>query len=296
MLMGRDFFRISALMKSSSETSGEGSEKNVNDDEKLPGWGTEPLQLSRVLQVPDDWLSSFDKSEEARRLAEIQGDAQLLERIMWAGYKGPEYDQLEDRLIRYGYQVLRVWLLNGNMFSKCAEKGTRLYPTELSRDPREAQALAGETVVVSVRKFRTTVLIPRIWRPDGGASLQSFYIGQCLIRFPNIYRRWLNENGFIGADALRELTNRRDSSLDGPIPPTVPPSSDGNPEAQLGQMYYLSLAPDKKAKEVLEYVAQGFTVEEIAELTGDTIGAIKSRLYRLRQANQRSNQPKRGGR
>jgi DNA-directed RNA polymerase specialized sigma24 family protein len=38
--------------------------------------------------------------------------------------------------------------------------------------------------------FRRDVLIPRKWDYRRGATLRTFFVGQCLIRFANVYRRW----------------------------------------------------------------------------------------------------------
>jgi DNA-directed RNA polymerase specialized sigma24 family protein len=211
---------------------------------------------------------------------------------MWAGYDGDEWEELADRLIADGYAVISAWLRKGLIFDRCARRGCLLKATVKSRERDEADSLAGETVVISVIKFRETVLIPRVWRPDGGASLETFFVGQCLIRFANVYRRWLKENGWGGADALDDVSRRRSDSPLHLVAGDRQRRRYGDPEAALELDPYLDLAEDPVTKAILAYVADDFTYEEIAQLLETSVGAIKSRLYRLRQAQR---VPRKGG-
>jgi DNA-directed RNA polymerase specialized sigma24 family protein len=49
----------------------------------------------------------------------------------------------------------------------------------------------GETVAKALYHFRTDVLLKKKWDYRKGASLRTYFVGQCLIRFANVYRRWL---------------------------------------------------------------------------------------------------------
>jgi len=112
--------------------------------------------------VPTSWLDQFADTVEARRLAELEADNELLNRLMWSGWIGPEWDTLADRLIAYGYTVVSSWLRKGIVFDRCEDRGIYLRRTQRCRQQPEASSLAGETVAVSVVKFRETVLIPRV--------------------------------------------------------------------------------------------------------------------------------------
>jgi hypothetical protein len=86
-----------------------------------------------------------------------------------------------------------AWLRQGAIIGKCRERGAGLPEPPLGAlsRPDVAGELAAETVAKALNTFRNTVLIPGRWNPARGASLKTFFIGQCLIRFPNIYRAWL---------------------------------------------------------------------------------------------------------
>ena len=49
-----------------------------------------------------------------------------------------------------------------------------------------------ELITTSVEAFRTRTLMnpSRTWRPTGGASLKTYFIGRCLMEFPDTYVRW----------------------------------------------------------------------------------------------------------
>ena len=237
--------------------------------------------------VPREWLAEFAGDEDSLRLQELQADRDLLDRIMWAGYAGSEWEKLKCRLIGYGFAVVSAWIRSGVIFDRCRDSGVLLRRVGKCREWSEAQSLAGETVAMAVVKFRSTVLIPRVWRPEGGASLETFFVRQCLIRFSNIYRRWLGENGYGSTDALGNVQDR---------PPAYDQDWDrvasagryGQPGAEDERRAYVQLGSDESTQSILELVADDFTYPEIAQITGTNISIIKSRLYRLRQQRRKS--------
>lgn len=249
----------------------------------------EPSALQRHVapEVPHAWLAEFSDVDEARRLREMQADMEVLDRLMWSGYSGSEWQLLSDRLIAYGFTVMFSWIRKGIVFGRCAQYGVHLRRNALCANRREAQSLAGETVSLAVVKFRQTVLVPRIWRPERGASLETYFVRQCLIRFPNIYRRWLRENGTGGADALDNVEDRR-ARTDPRWELIESPARYWSPGSDIACRALLDLATDPLTRSILEYVAEGYTYEEIALLLNTTESAIKSRLYRLRRAHRGS--------
>lgn len=64
-------------------------------------------------------------------------------------------------------------------------------------------------------RFRADVLLAKKWDYRKGASLRTYFIGQCLIRFANIYRRWWggevrNRAHLTDGDSLDLFLPRRD--------------------------------------------------------------------------------------
>ncbi len=48
-------------------------------------------------------------------------------------------------------------------------------------------------MAVALNKFRDTVLRRHRWDSTRGATIKTYFIGQCLIHFSNIYRSWIAE-------------------------------------------------------------------------------------------------------
>lgn len=140
-------------------------------------------------------MEKFSDTYEARRMAQLEADVDLVTRLMFGGFTGQDWDKCAERLVGYGLMVITAWVITGRIIQRCHEKGYGpLEPSSSIRNQDAADELAGETVAVALKKFRDTVLARGKWDPNKGASLRTFFIGQCLIRFPNIYRHWLTEH------------------------------------------------------------------------------------------------------
>ena len=144
---------------------------------------------------PEDWLRD-ERLAEAERLDRLLGDAEVLAEIRADGFEGPRYEEFATELVRYGVAVIRAWTYRGMIFDQCARRtGAALprLPTEQEITGDDANELALETVATAHQHFRDDVLVPGVWDPRRGASIKTFFIGQCLFRFPNVYRRWYGE-------------------------------------------------------------------------------------------------------
>jgi hypothetical protein len=144
--------------------------------------------------TPPDWLKPFDQSPQARAVAELdqrlKADSDLVARLMFAGYQGKDWDVVASRLVAYALRVLMAWIVDGSVALKCRLKGWNGPWDGRCRDRQVARDLATDVVVTALEKFRTEVLIPGKWQPERGASLSTFFIGQCLLRWANVYRSW----------------------------------------------------------------------------------------------------------
>jgi hypothetical protein len=96
----------------------------------------------------------------------------------------------------------------GLIFGKCRERGLggleEPPPGAMTR-PDVVEELANQTVAKSLHYFRENVLMRGQWNPNRGASIKSYFIGQCLIRFPNIYRAWLRTEASTNVMLVDEL-------------------------------------------------------------------------------------------
>ncbi len=146
--------------------------------------------------ISEDDLDEFEPTEHARRLQRLAADKELLEALQRQGLQGRDWDRFVEVLARYGLDVMRAWVRSGEVFAKCLQRGWGSLRAPSDGRPwgmDEAEELALETVAIAIGKYRDTVLATNRWTPEGGATLKTFFVGQCLIRFANVYRRWLVE-------------------------------------------------------------------------------------------------------
>ena len=136
-----------------------------------------------------------DLEEASERLARLEADRDLIDTLRSEGFAGRNFTYFQTVLAQYGVAVIRAWTRDGKVLGKYAEKGFGGLPPEprpgaLTDDPSTAQGIADETVARALNAFRDKVLIPNRWDPKRGASLRTFFVGQCLMQFGNVYRSW----------------------------------------------------------------------------------------------------------
>lgn len=228
--------------------------------------------------APPGWLIDVDAASEARDLDRLQGDTDMLLQLQLAGYTGRTWAYFSRVLARYGFAVLRAWMLRGLMLKKCKEKGLRGLPRNglghLSMP--DIEELAGETVAVAIYYFRERVLVANGWDPRRGASLRTFFIGQCLIQFPSVYRRWRAESSHPHEDVVEEVPDK--ANRDDPAGTVV----------NRTQIDEALAALDDRTAQVLRLFAEDMHQHDIARRSGLTLRAVEAILYRHRQRqNQR---------
>jgi RNA polymerase sigma factor (sigma-70 family) len=131
-----------------------------------------------------------------------------------------------------------------------------------------------ETVAVALREFRERALVRRLWSPDGGASLKTYFIGTCLFVFPNVFRAWQRGEDRWGRIDLDESTPDLESETHNDPADIVPLRVDVTEHLR-------SLDPRTAA--VIVLTAERYTQQEIAEILGMTIRAVEGILNRHRR-------------
>lgn len=135
----------------------------------------------------------------------------------------------------------------------------------------EVEGLADETVAEALHRFRTTVLMANKWDSRRGATLRTFFIGQCLLRFPNIYsifRRDVIRNGHEPTDELEPLIKFRNMSP-GPERHVVP---------HVTSVAALESVKNPKVRKAMIMRAQGWSNADIAEEFGTTEKGVERML------------------
>jgi DNA-directed RNA polymerase specialized sigma24 family protein len=236
-----------------------------------------------VLQLEHPGLASaiaaFDEDPAARRLRLLTADRALVDQLMLQGYAGPEWVRFARALAEYGYPIMRGWVFTDAIFLRCAEKGIGQLPRTNRRfDAADAAEIAGETVAEAIRRFRDRVLIPGKWDMTRGASLNTFFVGQCILRFPNVYRRWYRE----AQDQLLVLSDLAALKVDLSMLRTesVPPEIGAELSRAVG-----ALQP-RDPRVIVGLTELGYDQKDMAELLNTTVRGIQSRLFRHRRPKE----------
>ncbi len=242
---------------------------DIDQDPPTENWLKHP-------RVDLDELLEFAETHEAEALDRLAGDRQLLLDLHLHAYSGASWNQFATALAEYGYQVIRSWLRNGRIFAKCAEKRIVVTnaPPELSLNAGDRKELTYDTVGIAISRFRDKVLVPNKWDPMKGASLKTFFIGQCLFQFALLHREWLRQ--------------RRDV----PVSPRTVITLEGESLQQLPDRLiqlkraWANLQPTDPG--FLRAADQlGFTQAESAERLGMSVRAFESSIYRRRKRVRR---------
>jgi hypothetical protein len=227
------------------------------------------------------WLDA-ERLPDDENLDRLAGDAVLVTALREAGFAGPDFDYVQDELIRYGLAVLAGWMRRGSIASMCAQKRLRGVPPEVDRqfDYDTALELAGESVARAVDPFREKVLLPGMWDPRRGAALKTFFVGQCLIQFVDVAKTWVRH----------ELpVFERDVELQ--------PEQDRTEHARAveddvirDRMAHSALAAVARpeARRALVMQAMGYTVPDIARDLEMTVKAVERMLEYAKQTARRT--------
>jgi hypothetical protein len=131
-------------------------------------------------------IEEYDEPKEVPH-----ADVALRDRLQTDGCAGRLWERTAVVLARYGWSVMSAWLSTGLIAQKCREKGRGVdLPEDWSTEDRED--LVAESVAQGIEMFRQALLADR-WKPERGASLRTYFLGGCVLAFPNVLRRWRGE-------------------------------------------------------------------------------------------------------
>lgn len=235
----------------------------------------------------EGWLAqeALSAAEQRDRLA---GDAELVEALRRDGFAGPAWDYFANELARYGLAVIRKWIRTGQIDGKCAEKGlrTKPLPPQTAADETAVASIADETVAEALVVFRDNVLARGVWDPAKGASLNTFFIGQCLLRYRNAAARWLRQqHDEVPTDPHEDL-------LRAATPGRAIPAVEDDVVRSMTAELILRGAANERAARTLALDAYGYTHAEIAEDLGATEAAVAAILKRERERARRAHSPR----
>lgn len=226
----------------------------------------------------EDWLSPYETLPSAENIERLAGDRIMVEELTVGGFSGAHYTYFATELAKYGIAVITGWIRRGVILQRVAEKGFGhpMHPPDGAFDDEGAPGeLANEVVAVALKHFRSDVLLPGKWKPSGGASIKTFFIGQCLMRFSNVYKRWLGE-------LTREQSTAYEYNDLASLQPPVTADVATAVAVKIDGQRQLRRISDSRAKEALVLHAAGYTHPEIAERFGTTTKTIERLIARAR--------------
>lgn len=238
--------------------------------------GVDPAEL-----IEANELRRFESTPAARRLAHIAADQEIMLRLSVEGFGGRAWVEVSEALVQYGWAVMEAWIITGQVFVKCGEKhlgGGTLAPPRGGMPRDDAVQLASDTVGDAIVNFRDNVLARGQWDPSRGASLATFFIGNCLLRFVNHYRKW---RATTMRERVQEDVEPEPRASDDPAAIVVE-------DERLREI--LSPLTDPHNRAILLLDADGHGVEEIAVLLDMTYKQVETRLYRSRRQLGRGDQ------
>lgn len=256
----------------------------------VPERSSAPVQRHVLSDVSSSsWLDDdTEESASAQRLDRLVEDYNLVTMLALGGFQGSDYAYFETELAKYGIAVISSWLRRRLIFAKCRERGFGGLPEPpvgSFDDPDTVSELASETVAQALYHFRSDVLLKGRWDPRKGASVRTYFVGQCLIRFANVYRRWWNN------EARRDGAPADTSTLAAldPFDRRQPPSVEDLVVEQASVDRALQAIKDPRVRRALAFYGAGYTYREIAARLETTEKAVERMI-----ANERTRMRRRG--
>jgi len=250
--------------------------------------GPHGVMSAKVGSLPagarQDRVAIPDPDEIAERTARLQADCDLRDALAAEGFAGPAYSVFEDDLAGYGYQVMMAWLATGHIFALCRQAGLGLKSLPIPVGDRED--LAQETVAAALNAFRRKGLQQGGWRPEGGASLKTYFGGALCRQFANIWKKWL-----------------RTRVISVPLPlEAVPPAAESpglGPDEIVMQRDEirrgLAGIDSERTRAAVVLAAEGYEQEEIAEILGPDVTARAVEGYLRRHRRRKTPGGEQGG-
>ena len=241
-------------------------------DQAQQSWGT-VVQLAAGVDARR--LDTAAGRRAAVSMSRLQADAELVGRLAADGFEGPGWDRFVGVLVEYGCAVLTAWTATGAIHGHVARHAQiRLEAPSVPITQEDAEDLASETVADALVRFRDRVLRTGQWDHRRGASLATYWVGFCILRFPDVYRRWLTAQRRWHL-ALRNVDGDRSYGFG---------ATSAEPAHQLvlneEVAEALTSVSVDATRQILTLKSQGYSHEETSELLGCTVKSIESRLAR----------------
>jgi hypothetical protein len=233
------------------------------------------------LAVPGDPRERARVENAARRLE----DRALVDELAAAGFTGPVFDVTVNEFAAYGIATLMAWMRTGEIVRQCLARGRPLagvgrFAAQWSRDDRLEIAI--ETAARGVRYFVDEVLKPGRWNHRRGTTLRTYFVGACLLQFPNIYELWVNEQKRWAMVELAEPGAEESGEPGRGDRVWSDPTADEVIRRQQVNEIFAGIT-DTRTRKAAQMVMLGYEYADAGAEVGLTADAVGGRLYRLRR-------------
>jgi hypothetical protein len=258
-----------------------GHDASLGDCGSLPGAEAVECEIGdEDLFVPGDPRERARVDNAERRLA----DRDLVAGLAAAGFAGPAFEITVNEFAAYGVATLMSWTRTGEIARKCLDRGRPLPGADRvmavwSRDDR--LEIAVEATARALRYFVEDVLKAGRWNYRRGATLRTFFVGACLLQFPNVYEVWVNEQKRWEAVDLVEPGDE-----EAPLARDYAAWGDPVAGAVVSRQHVrevLAGIPDPRTRKAAAMVMLGYEHADAGAELGLTAEAVGGRLYRLRK-------------
>ena len=242
----------------------------------------DPRQPSEPIQPAADRDFEDEDLPEDEHLDRLLGDSDLLYRLQVSGYAPEEWRRPSEEFGRYGYDVLVGWMFTGRIWHEVFRKtGRHPRRPDSPFDEDTIRQLCADTVINGLEAFLENVLKKNRWDPERGASLKTYFVGQCCFQFENVLR----------AHYRRLKRNREDVVKDPSDWRNFKEANEGadalllRDERNVGRLGH---GLERQGKEAFALQWLGYTEAEIAERLGEVDEkAIENMLgYQRRKAKK----------
>jgi hypothetical protein len=128
-------------------------------------------------------------------LERLRYDIDTILQLQLRSWSDEAWEPVARALTEYGFGVVKGWMYTRQIFVEVARTGYGALP-QCPRDwldDETIEELAGLTVAEALNYFKFEVLMKGKWDATKGASLATFFVGQCKFKFANVYKVWYHD-------------------------------------------------------------------------------------------------------
>lgn len=135
-----------------------------------------------------------DAGRDEPAVVRLRGDVALIEAFAVQGFSGTGWKLLGRELARYAIRVLTVWMITDRLGAGLAHARIGFAPTDTEKHRLQVDAdlrdgVVDAAVTRALARFRRNALDGTGWKPDGGASLATYFVGACLFEVVDELKR-----------------------------------------------------------------------------------------------------------